>query len=257
MSVFATPRDVSFDECLFYHTMDVPDIGLVHGQWDLRNTLKEYIGGADLTNKRVLEIGTTDGYICFSLEKEGADVIAFDLSIEQEWDIVPFSNLDISEIIEERKDHINRLNNAFWFCHRKFNSHAKMVYGSVYTIPKEIGDVDVTIFGSVLLHVRDPFLALQKALTMTREMVIISEPLPSWQSRFVNRLNVPLMVFLPETRKRMYLDTWWALNSRILSNMISVLGFTDITVTYHSQTSEKDGLTKKVPYFTVIGRRKR
>jgi len=46
---------------------------------------------------------------------------------------------------------------------RPHGSRARMVYGSVYAIPTAIGAVDVATFGSVLLHVRDPFIALQNA----------------------------------------------------------------------------------------------
>ena len=41
-------------------------------------------------------------------------------------------------------------------------SKAKVVYGTVYEIPEEIGRVEVATFGSVLRHVRDPFLALRR-----------------------------------------------------------------------------------------------
>ena len=51
----------------------------------------------------------------------------------------------------------------------------KVVYGTVYEIPEEIGRVDVATFGNVLRHVRDPFLALEKALRLTTETAIVTE----------------------------------------------------------------------------------
>ena len=36
-SLLAPPRQVErLEDCLFYHTMDLPGFGVVRGQWDLR-----------------------------------------------------------------------------------------------------------------------------------------------------------------------------------------------------------------------------
>ncbi len=68
------------------------------------------------------------------------------------------------------------INNAYWFCHRAFGSSARVVYGSVYDVPESIGPVDVATFGSILLHLRDPFRALSSALRLVRDTVVITEP---------------------------------------------------------------------------------
>src|SRR5436853_85936 len=55
-TMFAAPRHVeSADECFFYHTMELPGLGVVRGQWDLRGRFDEYVGGVDVKGKRVLE----------------------------------------------------------------------------------------------------------------------------------------------------------------------------------------------------------
>jgi hypothetical protein len=47
----------------------------------------------------------------------------------------------------------------------------------VYAIPEEIGLVDIAVYGSILLHLRDPFLALQSGLKLVKDTVVTSEPL--------------------------------------------------------------------------------
>jgi hypothetical protein len=42
-------------------------------------------------------------------------------------------------------------------------------------VPASIGPVDVTTFGCVLLHVRDPFLALARGAALARERVVVTE----------------------------------------------------------------------------------
>jgi hypothetical protein len=40
MSIYTEPRSVSdLKDCYFYHTMDLPGIGKIEGNWDLRPNL--------------------------------------------------------------------------------------------------------------------------------------------------------------------------------------------------------------------------
>lgn len=93
--IYAKPRVVTtVAQCIFYHTMDIPGHGHVDGYWDLRGTEKQYLGNVDFAGKRVLEVGTASGYLCFWMEQQGADVVAYDLSPQENWDIVPFAQYD-------------------------------------------------------------------------------------------------------------------------------------------------------------------
>ena len=88
-SVYAEPRTVTdLEECYFYHSMEIPGYGLVEGPWDLRGGVDDYLGGVDLRDKRVLEIGTASGFLCFTMEGRGAEVVASDLSDDHSWDVI-------------------------------------------------------------------------------------------------------------------------------------------------------------------------
>ena len=52
------------------------------------------MGKVDLRGKRVLEMETASGFLCFYMESKGAEVVAYDLSPDHLWDIVPFYNID-------------------------------------------------------------------------------------------------------------------------------------------------------------------
>jgi len=104
--------------------------------------------------------------------------------------------------------------------------------------------------GSVLLHVRDPFLALQNALRLTRETVVVTEIL--WRRLAVmGRLVRPSMAFRPDIRTGQPRETWWTLTPDVIKAFIGVLGFEDSEVRYHIQTA--GGRRERL--FTVIGRR--
>lgn len=265
-AIYAIPKEVTdINECGFYHAMDIPGYGVVGGIFDLRKGAREYLGNVDFKGKRVLEMGTASGFLCFYIESRGAEVVAYDLSENDLWDIVPFYNCDYEQRVAERRESARKLNNAFWLCHRALNSHAKVVYGTVYTIPGEIGMVDISTFGAILLHVRDPFLALQNALRLTKETVIITSGLRSIPLSILGKLHFPVTAlshnsfmfphikFVPNPREPGYADTWWFLSPEILRRMIAVLGFEDASVNYHKQIC----YNRSVWMYTIVGHRTR
>ena len=90
---YATPWHVDGPEqCLFYHSMDLPGMGTQIGAWDLRNCTDSYLGYQDVRDRRVVDVGAASGFLSFEMEKRGASVVAFDVSLDvQEFaaDIIP------------------------------------------------------------------------------------------------------------------------------------------------------------------------
>ena len=260
--IYAKPRDVKdIKECYFYHTIELPGFGVINGEWDLRSGVDEYWGNYSFENKRVLEVGTANGFLCFEMEKRGAEVVGYDLSDTDMWDIVPFEGIFSEDHIIDRRKTLKGINNAWWLAHHLFNSKSKAVYGTVYDIPKEIGKIDVATFGSILLHLRDPFLALQKAAALSPETMIITEWQPKINSLLHSRflpgilrkkiiepiLNSPR--FLPDPDKKSPWDTWWFFSPDLIVRFLKILGFSNTVVTYHKQkyTDYQQNL------FTVVG----
>ena len=84
MSIYAPPQQVDDPAaCIFYHAMNLPGIGSVSGDWDLRDTMDEYLGHFDFQGKRCLDIGSASGYLTFEMERRGArEVVSVDLDVE-------------------------------------------------------------------------------------------------------------------------------------------------------------------------------
>ena len=107
-NIYVTSRVVSsIGQCAFYHYMDIPGHGVVEGKWDLRGREDQYLGGVNFKGKRVLELGTASGFLCFYMESKGAEVVARDIGENQEWDVVPFCQYDYREHIQEFKEYTN------------------------------------------------------------------------------------------------------------------------------------------------------
>jgi SAM-dependent methyltransferase len=269
--LYARPRAVEgVADCYFYHSMEIPGHGEVTGEWDLRGDEHRYLGGVDLAGKRVLELGAASGFLTTYMERQGAEVVAYDLSENHSWDVVPFAGNDLAQFDTIRRDHLRKINNGFWLNHKAQNLSARLVHGTVYTVPEEIGQVDVATFASILLHVRDPFLALQTSLRLVRDLVIVTDVYPASEYHLVGDFvdapdsevptplppeahGQPKATFLPQYWDHAYGDTWWHLSPETIRRYVGVLGFEKTEITYHHAYAGG----KRTLLYTVVGHRTR
>lgn len=269
--LYEAPRPVGeLADCYFYHSMDIPGHGQVTGEWDLRGVEFNYLGGIDLAGKRVLELGAASGFLTVYMEQQGAEVVAYDLSADFSWDVVPFADIDQARADESWRAVIRRINDGFWLNHKANGLSAKVVRGTVYTVPAEIGPVDVATFGSILLHLRDPFLALQTAAALVTDTMIVTDVYPASEYHLVGdivdtpnppagqlaplpeaALGQPKMTFLPQHWDRAYPDTWWHLSPATVQRFLGVLGFEKTEVTYHHAPAGGQNTL----LYTVVGHR--
>jgi len=248
MSTYAQPKDVGDPaECVFYHVADLPGHGTTSGQWDLRATADAYLGNVDFAGKRVLELGTASGFLCFHMEKKGAEVVAYDLSPEDQWDLVLSFDEDPEAAIELNRNCIRRLNNSFWFSHKKMGSRARLCLGSIYNIPEDLGQFDIVTFASILLHLRDPLGAIQGALKFVRDKIIIVELVPDFQGPFAK--------FMPSPERRTPHGgwLWWLLSPDLLVSFLRLVGFRNIEVTRSSHMCARENRMREL--YTIVASR--
>ena len=127
-AAFALPRNVKFEDCLFYHTVDIPNHGVVRGQWDLRQQVDTYLGGYRFAGKRVLEIGPASGFLTCEMGRRGADVVALEVPDDPGW--ISFHTYEaLQPIFGRRRQGMTRIKNSFWFLHQLNGSKARLCYG--------------------------------------------------------------------------------------------------------------------------------
>ena len=135
-------------------------------------------------------------------------------------------------------------------------------------MPREIGPVDIATFGSILLHLRDPFAALERSASLVRERIVVTDmmPVPRRLSRaglaqplrrvrpgIVDRI-LPDLEFVADPVTRTPVDTWWRISPRMIGRWLAVLGFPNQTTTYHDQVYRHPN-PQAVPMFTVVAER--
>jgi tRNA (mo5U34)-methyltransferase len=224
----------------WYHTIELPDGVVTNGRFDHRRLLPHYGLPEDLRGKRALDVGSGDGFWAFELERRGADVTSVDIETFTDVDLPPALH---SIFVESPVDLSFR--RGLEIARHRLGSGVKLVNTSVYDLdPAEVGHFDIVHAGDILLHLRDPILALQRMRAVT-----------SGEAFFADYFDPGLDALGAGsglTRYRGGWDdvTWWAPALSTLAQMISDAGFAEIQVVTTYALSEYDG--REGPWRAVL-----
>ena len=246
----AEPRHVDkLDDCYFYHTMELPEFGVLRGHWDLRGRFPDYTGGVEVAGKSVLDVGAATGFLSFESERLGASkVLSFDLADARQQAFVPFKNklyhTDYKSWLHYHNITINKWKNAYWLCHRLLNSKAEVFYGDVYALPAELGMFDVTMAGALLEHLSDPVAALISIARLTRETMVLVTPLIQTEERIAR--------FEPGADRPKDDFTWWTYSVGLYREVLAILGFRIANITYANYFHEFEGRMEERPTIVAV-----
>lgn len=224
------------NECLFYHSIDLPD-GHIPGDWDLRGRFSDYTGHVPVAGRTFLDIGSATGFLSFEAEKHGAVVTSFDADGPHRYQHVTGDESDDPE-------YFRLLRNGYAFAHAKLQSKAKLVLGDVYSLSESVMPHDVVLVGQILVHLRDPFLALQQAAKVTKETLIITEG--SFEAK------QPLQVFLGAQSRY----SWFHLSTALYNTYLDLLGFDVVSETKGQFTCLSNDLFGEVDLWTFVAKRR-
>ena len=241
-------------DLVWYHTVELPDGRVFPGAWDLRGHEPEYLGGVAVGGARVLELGPAIGYLTYYMERQGAEVVAFEAGFDVSIDFLPVRGREDDEgRLRVMQETIDRNHDAWWYLHRAYGSSAKFVQGDIYDMPSDLGTFDITLVGAILLHLREPWGALSEAARRTTRTMIVTEPLQ-------DDLQPPesnIMRFSPSAEH--HVTNWWSIYPGAVVSMLERLGFGRTSVTFHSQRHHlahdirADAIEQRM--YTVVGHR--
>ena len=196
----------------WYHTLDLGGGVVTEGMFDLRPFVDRY-GLPEVTGKRVLDVGTFDGFWAFELERRGAEVTSIDLDRIQELDWPP----------RLRPAEDGPRGQTFQLAREALGSSVERIGCSVYdATPERLGgSFDLVFCGSVLIHLRDPMLALERMTALCSGRLVLAE-------EYSRRLQALPLVKLAEFRGETPWMTWWRPTIRTWLAMVRCAGFEQV-----------------------------
>jgi tRNA (mo5U34)-methyltransferase len=156
----------------WYHTMELAPGVVTPGWFDLRPTI-DALPWPDVSGKRCLDVGTYDGQLAFELERRGAaEVVATDVAGHEDWDWpIRIRERGIAALAAGPEK-----GRGFAVAREVLGSNARREAISVYELsPERVGEFDVVVCGSLLLHLREPVRALSAIRSVCRERFLSAE----------------------------------------------------------------------------------
>ena len=188
----------------WYHSIELPDGNVVQGMIGvdaLKQRLAAFPIPADLTGKRVLDVGAWTGWCSFEMERRGAQVVA----------------VDCVEFEEFRE------------AHRMLGSHVDYRILDVEELtPESVGLFDYVLFFGVLYHLRNPLLGLEKICAITRDTAFV-------ESFVTDDGSAPCAMEFYETDELGgQIDNWFGPSVQCAAALCRSAGFARVSLEYVS-----------------------
>lgn len=204
----------------WYHTLELAPGVVTPGLFHHAPYVDRYGLPADMSGLRALDVGSFDGFWAFEMERRGAQVTALDVDGPEELDW-PRRLRALGARAPNAK--ISQSTN-FAIAHRALESSAERASVSIYhATPERLGTFDLVFCGSLLIHLRDPVLALERMADLCSGRLVLGEA-------YSHRLDWIPRVKVAEFRGETPWMTWWLPTSRTLAAMTRCAGFEHVRV---------------------------
>lgn len=247
---FQRPRAVAdIAQCYFYHAMDLPGVGSISGIWDLRGRFADYTGHVDMAGRSVLDVGTASGFLSFAAEAAGARVTSLDTIDGATYEFIPHGAVrgDPGAFARVYAERVERLKNAYWFAHARLGSRCRAYYANVYDLTDDVGSYDVVLIGQVLVHLRNPLLALERIATRCARTLVITEGMTDD--------GEPTATFLGNRAHPEQVRAWWHFSVQFYVRYLGILGFDLVTKGRARYPCDAPGHAPEIELTTLVFRR--
>lgn len=203
------------------HRIDVGGGVITPGREDSSLELGRLQIDADLSGKRLLDIGCSDGYYSFACEQRGAQVTSID----------NFTSTPNTDGV-----------NGFSIAAELLNSKAQFMDMSVYDIEAIEGEFDIVLLINVLYHLRHPALAIDAIYSKMAKGGKLYLKTHYHQDIRVgpfgfNYRRQPMAKFYEGSELNNDPSNWWGLNRKCIEALLRSAGFSNIikTATYRDR----------------------
>jgi tRNA (mo5U34)-methyltransferase len=204
----------------WHHSIELAPGEVTPGWFDTRGVVGKVPLPADLSGKRCLDVGTWDGFWAFEMERRGAgEVVAIDIDDPEAWDWPPRERLEQHRHRLAVHGAVKGRGEGFRIAHERLGSRVERRKLSVYDLdPTRLGHFDVVFLGSLLAHLRDPVLALERIRSVCAGVAVIADAVELLPSLRYPRKPVARLAGLDR-------PWWWQPNRAALLRMIGSAGF--------------------------------
>ena len=168
----------------WYHSFELPGGAKINGYMTLewqQERWSRFPIPADLTGKRVLDIGAWDGWFSFEAERRGAVVTSLDCQEQP---------------------------NYLWL-HQKLGSKADYRNLDVFELPwVDLGKFDIVFCLGVLYHLRHPLWGLEILCALATDVVIVETYVTDGDTWRDHEGDIPSMEFYEATELNGNMDNW-------------------------------------------------
>lgn len=211
----------------WYHTLELGDGLVTDGWFDLRPYVSRYGLPDRMDGMRVLDVGTWDGFWAFEMERRGATVVALDLDDERDLDWPP----------RRRPEQFpaSRRGEGFELARALLGSGVERKICSIYeALPDQLGTFDIVFCGSVLIHLRDQLLALERIAGLCRGTFISAEE----YDPLAGLVPFPVARYRADRAKSV---VFWQPSVRTWKRMMSSAGFDRVEERGRFRMGSRDG----------------
>ena len=121
-----------------------------------------------LSDRSALDVGAASGFLSFEAERRGArSVTSFNAASS--------SQLQRNPGVEASESDFKAYLNSYRLAHHLLKSKAVPIFGDIYRLSEIAPKSDVVIAGQILVHLRDPFGALEQIARCSTDTLVIIE----------------------------------------------------------------------------------
>jgi tRNA (mo5U34)-methyltransferase len=223
----------------WYHTLELAPGHVTKGWWDHRPVVERFGLPERMDGMRALDVGTWDGFWAFEMERRGAEVVALDIDDERDLDMPPR---------RRPASYPDRPRGAgFALAREILGSRVERLNLSIYDArPEDLGTFDVVFCGSVIMHLRDQLLALERIAGLCSGTFISAEE----YDRLAGLIPFPAARYLADRDKAV---VFWLPSVRAWRRMLWTAGFDDVEQRGKLRLRSTDGLEVRHVIFHARG----
>lgn len=231
----ATFKSACAKQDFWYHSFYFDNGYEVRGDYDIGKNIDEYGFPNDMSDMKVLDLGTGSGWFAFYFEQHGAQVTAVDCRGYCDFDMRGRYYYPPVEAEKSAPDRIgpdgepiyfSPVSGGFWIMRDLLKTNIRFVNVRAYEICPELfsgQSFDLVFMGALLLHLRDPIGALMAARSVCADRLIATTRIMVEDGDNPHpRMNLP------------WTDidniSWWEPNKACYKHWFLAAGFTQVDV---------------------------